>query len=80
MTVSSTNSAHHRHYFLSSFGHSNQKILHLPRAKKNFPNQQIPAMVVGKQDTGAVDALKRNKIEADPEGKFNFDYVCSEER
>ena len=37
-------------------------------------------MVVGKQDTGAVDALKRNKIEADPEGKFNFDYVCSEER
>ena len=34
---------------------------------------------MGKQDTGAVDALKRTKTEIDVEGKFNFHYVCSED-
>ena len=34
---------------------------------------------MGKQDTGAVDALKQTKTEIDAEGKFNFDYVCSED-
>ena len=33
----------------------------------------------GKQDTGAVDALKRTKTKIDAEGKFNFNYVCSED-
>ena len=33
----------------------------------------------GKQDIGAVDALKRTKTKIDPEGKFNFNYVCSED-
>ena len=79
MTVSSTDSTHHRHYFLSSSRHSNQKVHHLPKAKKKFPNQQILATVVGKQDTGAADALKQTKTEIDAEGKFNFDYVCSED-
>ena len=36
-------------------------------------------MVVGKQDTGAVDALKQIKTEIDAEGKFNFDYLFSED-
>ena len=49
------------------------------KAKKKFSNQQLLATVVGKQDTGAVDALKRTKAEIDAEGKFNFDYVCSED-
>ena len=34
---------------------------------------------MGKQDTGAVDAIKRTKTEIDAEGKFNFNYVCSED-
>ena len=79
MTVSSTDSAHHRHYFPSSSCHSNQKIHHSPKAKKKFPNQQIVATVAGKQHTGAVDALKQTKTEIDAEGKFNFNYVCSED-
>ena len=33
----------------------------------------------GKQDTGAVDALKRTKTKIDPERKLNFDYVYSED-
>ena len=33
----------------------------------------------GKQDTDAVDALKRPKTKIDAEGKFNFNYVCSED-
>ena len=70
---------HHCHHFLSSSRHSNQKIHHLPKAKKKFPNQQVLAMVVGKQDTGAVDALKQTKTEIDAEGKFNFDYLFSED-
>ena len=34
---------------------------------------------MGKQDTGVVDALKQTKTEIDAEGKFKFDYVCSED-
>ena len=78
MTVSSTDSTHHRHHFLSSSRHLNQKIHHSPKAKKKFPNQQILATVAGKQDTGAVDALKRTTTEIDAEGKFNFNYIWSE--
>ena len=37
------------------------------------------ATVAGKQDTDTVDALKRTKTEIDAEGKFNFNYVCSED-
>ena len=79
MTVSSTDSTRHRHHFLYSSCHSNQKISHLPKAKKKFPNQQTLTTVVGKQDTGAVDALKQTKTEIYAEGKFNFGYVCSED-
>ena len=79
MTVSSTDSTHHRHYFPSSSRHSNKKIHHSPKAKKKFPNQQIVATVAGKQHTGAVDALKQTKTETDAEVKFNFNYVCSED-
>ena len=79
MTVSSTDSTHHRHHFLSSSRYSNQKIHHLHKAKKKCPTQQILATVAGKQDTGAVDPLKRTKTEIDAECRFNFDYVCSED-
>ena len=73
MTVSSTDSTHnHHHHFLSSSRYSNQKIHLLPKAKKNGQTNR-------KQDTGAVDALKRTKTDTDAEGKFNFDYVCSED-
>ena len=34
---------------------------------------------MGKQDNGTVDALKQTKTEIDAEGKFNFNYVCSED-
>ena len=67
-----------KHHFLSSFRHSNQKIHHLPKAKKKFPNQQILATVAGEQDIGTIDALKQTKTELDAKDKFNFDYVCSE--
>ena len=50
-----------------------------PKPRKKFPNQQILATTAGKQDTGAVDALKQTKTETDAEGKFNFDNVCSED-
>ena len=79
MTVSSTDSTHHRHHFLSSSRPSNQKIHHSPKAKKKFLNQQILATVAGKQDTDTVDALKQTKTEIYAEGKFNFNYVCSED-
>ena len=79
MTVSSTDSNHHCHYFSSSSRHSNQKIHHSLKAKKKLPNQQIGATVGGKQHTGAVDALKQTKTETDTEGKFNFNYVCCED-
>ena len=32
-----------------------------------------------KQDIGEVDALKQTKTGTDAEGKFNCDYVCSED-
>ena len=79
MAVSSMDSVHHLHHFHSSSCHSNQKINNLPKAKKKCPNQQILAAVAGKQDTGAADPLKRTKTEIDAEGKFNFDYVYSED-
>ena len=78
MTVFSTYSTHHCHHCLSSSRHSNQKIHHLSKAKKHFSNQQILATVAGKQDTGAVDALKRTTTEIDAEGKFNFNCIWSE--
>ena len=34
---------------------------------------------MGKQGTGAVDALKRTKIEIDAGGKFNFNYIWYED-
>ena len=37
------------------------------------------ATVAGKQDTDTVDALKRTKTEIDAEGKFNINYVCSDD-
>ena len=52
---------------------------HLPRTKKKFPNQEILATAAGKQVTGTADVLKQTKIEINVEGKFNFDYVCSED-
>ena len=67
MTVSSTDSTHRRHHFLSSSRHSNQKIHHSPKAKKKFPDQQTLATVAGKQDIGAVDSLKRTRTEIEAE-------------
>ena len=43
-------------FFFSSSYQSNQKIQHLPKAKKKFTNQQILFPVTGKQNTDAVDA------------------------
>ena len=40
---------------------------------------KILAVVVDKQDIGAVDALKRTKTNIEAEGKFNLDCVCSED-
>ena len=49
------------------------------QSQEKIPKPTDTCYDAGKQDTGAVDALKRTKTEIDPEGKFNFQYVCSDD-
>ena len=63
-------------FFFSPFKPENPTFT---QSQEKIPKPTDTCYGAGKQDTGAVDALKRTKTEIDAEGKFNFNYVCSED-
>ena len=69
MKISSTGSIHDRHHFF----------LPVIQTRKFTIYSKILAVVVDKQEIGAVDALKRTKTNIEAKGKFNLEYVCSED-